>query len=334
MLKLFLCCCVLLIGRFSEANFLCAYKCDAKRGRHDALNYTKDVPPLKCLTDCSYTESTAYYCELLYNLALSPAQETIEPLAKKLLDIPKITGQEKSPENNKLYALLRNFNTQKCVNHIKLMSLDLKKKNPAEITQNLTKTLRLFKQVFEKTYPQFKEYHHTCKNKSVNSLSSFIKTKGLFDWCQNYCTPQRIPKTSRSIEGFIKHTAKRNPADLIDLIKSLALKLSHSKNKYMTRFYKCLSQCPVEKTENYICYFMDSINVEKDSTETTRTMLNLAAQIMMRSPVKKGGKETRLDQYLGNTDFQKRCLSVLRKYYYRGENYSKNIAYLQKVYGK
>jgi hypothetical protein len=321
----------------AQASFLCTYKCDSRKGNYDAKliikNNSSNLP--KCIAECSYTNAETYYCEFFSEIALSNINlKSIQLLANNLIMAPEDKGTELSSKNNKLYKLLRNFHIKNCTQHIKLMSLKLTAKSSKEIHQNLEELLKIFKQVFETKYPQFKNYPSSQKIKENPSILTFDKARNLFDWCQSYCTIARTAKTSRSFKRFVQENSMLNTTDLIDKIRNHTLLFSHSKYKYVTRAYKCLSQCSIEKTKDYICYLLDTIDAKNDTTEASRTIIDLIAQIMMKSSIPKREGETMLDKYLKNSQYKEDCLKNLRKYYYRGNNYAENIKYIDSVYRK
>lgn len=333
MQKLFLWFFILFVGNFAQANFLCPYRCDAQKGSLDGklmLTEPDDNVP-DCIIDCSLNKIPPYYCAFLSELSLGgiPSNK-IRSLAKKIMAVSKTNEAPLSAENNKLYTLLRNFDTKGCVQHIKLMSLELNTKTAKEIHEKLEALLEQFKIVFETKYAKFNTYPPT--EKSRHTFFDLPNTKNLFDWCQNYCTVQKTPKTFRSMEKFVKHNAMLNVSDLRDKIKNKEM-FSHSKNKYLTRSYKCLSECPFEKTSDYICYLLDTIDVKNDRTEVSRKILDLIAQMILKSSTADKSAGLRLEEYLNNPVHEKRCLDTLRKYYYRGRNYTASMKYLKSIYG-
>ncbi len=338
MQKLFLWFLILFVGNFSHANFLCPYKCDVEKGSHDGQlihsSSNNNVPD--CIIDCPLNSIIPYYCAFLSDLSLSKTSpKTIHSLAKNLMTIAITDDKSVDAENNKLYVILRNFDTKACVQRTKLTSIQLNSLSSLEMQQKLENLMKQFKVVFEDKYAEFRDYTHLKKDKKKEkpSLFDLSKARNLFDWCQSYCTVQKTPKTFRSIEKFVKGNPALNIPELRDAIKNGSTLFSHSNNKYLTRSYKCLTECSIEKTKGYICYLLDSIDVENDETEVSRKILDLIAQIMLKSSAEARSPGSRLKKYLGNSVHEKYCLDRLNKYYYRGKNYSANIKYIRNIYG-
>jgi len=335
----------------ASSSLYCKYSCDTNKGRKAAIEFlsTKKFPYEVCLRKCSARELIPFFCEF-FSLTFNEETDLLSERSQTLMKILMMTAHDEkksvSWENNYAYQILKTISPSICMEHQTVISTALSEDRQKIVMETLKQFLSLTNAALKKRYITLKEYW-TEKKQRLKELPEIKQCETpspkknpvlrLFNWCYNYCSGERAPKTYQDLEDFVMETKGLNPGHLVDQLKTSPSAFSRHKHSYARRVYKCLTQCSLKNTERYLCYLIDDIDLlDKEKGDIPKKMLDIIGQILLMvhiSDEKGNTAENKLMSYLNNPQYIARCRMMFQDLYYRGHNYQLNIEYLKKSYG-
>jgi hypothetical protein len=334
----------------ASSSLYCKYSCDTNKGRKAALEFlsTKKISFKNCLSKCSARDLVPFFCEffsLTFNEETDPLSEASQKLMTLLMTTPHDNLKPLSWENNYAYHVLKTISPSVCMDHQTVVSTALSEERQDSAMQTFKRFLSHMNASLKKRYLTLKEYWTEAKKKVQNlpdvkdcdaKLTRKNPVMRLFNWCYNYCSGERAPKTFKDLEEFIQESKGLNPGVLVDKLKSSPTPFTRKKHDHARRLYKCLTQCSLKHTERYLCTLIDEVDLlDKEKGDTPKKMLDMIGQIllMVHPSSDNEEEESKLAIYVKNPDYMARCSRMFQDLYYRGYNYQINIDYLKKAYG-
>lgn len=334
----------------TKADLYCKYSCDTNKARKAGNEFLEKgtLGCQDCFRRCNTRDLIPFFCELfsvVLNGSSAENPNTPEKLSEKLIQVPHWPRQPISGKNNYAHHVLKHVNVHVCQKRLNLINSAVPAKHHQAVMASLSPFLETMHKKLEKKYPTFQR-HQTKKQvrmqglKNTHSCKSEPKKKHmmlrLFNWCYNYCSGARAPKTFVTLEDLVKKKKTENPGEIIDFMRKTPKIFQKKTHVSARRAYKCLTQCSLKNVERYLCYLLDDVDMMDESKgDVPKKMLDVIGQILLMTPDKGtlelSGKN-KLEMYLKNPRFKARCMKMFEHFYYRGENYQINVDYLQRTY--